>query len=86
MADRLFQPNSQRPMVNNDLSPSQQLNTWFNVITKRSMIMGDGPPEGVVEAEQSAMYMDKLGVSGAVLYIKRDSDILGDKTLGWLLV
>jgi len=84
---RLAQPNSSRPLVNEDLSPSAQLNTWFRVITGQSMIIGDGSPEGVVEAIQTALYMDRLGVTEAVLYIKRDADDgLGDKTIGWVLV
>ena len=89
MADnrRLSQPNSTRPLVNDDLSPSTQHNTWFNVITAQSMIIGSGSPEGVVDAIQTAVYMDESGVTEAVLYIKRDADDgSGDRTKGWILV
>lgn len=89
MADnrRLSQPSSTRPIVNENLSSSTQLNTWFNVITAQSMIIGNGSPEGVVEAIQTAVYMDEAGITEAVLYIKRDADDgLGDKTKGWILV
>jgi hypothetical protein len=30
--------------------------------------------------------MDDAGTAGAILYIKRDTDIAGDKTQGWILV
>ncbi len=89
MADniRLAQPNSSRPLVNEDGSPSAQLNTWFGVITNQAIIIGDGSPEGVVEAIQTSSYMDRLGAAGEVLYIKRDADDgLGNKTIGWVLV
>ena len=89
MADnrRLSQPNSSRPLVNEDLSPSKQLNTWLGVVTAQSMIIGSGPPEGIVEAIQTAVYMDQLGITEAVLYIKRDADDgSGDRTKGWILV
>lgn len=89
MADnrRLFQPNSSRPLVNDDGSPSAQMNTWLRVVTGQSMIIGTGNPEGVVEAIQTAVYMDEAGITEAVLYIKRDADDgLGDKTKGWILV
>ena len=89
MADnrRLAQPSSSRPLTNEDGSPSTQLNTWLRVITGQSMIIGIGSPEGVVEAIQTAVYMDEAGITEAVLYIKRDADDgLGDKTKGWILV
>lgn len=89
MADnrRLAQPSSTRPLVNEDLSPSTQLNTWLKVVTDQSMIIGSGSPEGVVAAIQTSVYMDESGVTEAVLYIKRDADDgLGDTTKGWILV
>jgi hypothetical protein len=72
-------------MVKEDGSPSAQLNTWLKVITDRALIVGTGSPEGIVEAGQGASYMDDAGVAGAITYIKRDADIGGDKTQGWVL-
>lgn len=89
MADnrRLAQPSSTRPLVNEDLSPSTQFNTWLKVVTDQSIIIGTGSPEGVVSAIQTSSYMDESGVTGAILYIKRDADDgLGDTTKGWILV
>ena len=86
MVTRTVQPSSDRPMTKEDGSPSVQLNAWFKVITDSSLIIGTGSPEGVVEAEQGASYMDDAGTAGAISYIKRDADILGDKSNGWVLV
>lgn len=89
MADnrRVAQPSSTRPIVNDDMSPSTQLNTWFKVITDQSRIVGSGPPEGIVPASQLSMYMDEQGVTGSILYIKRNGDDgLGDTTKGWVLI
>ena len=89
MADnrRLAQPSSSRPLLNKDLSPSAQLNTWFNIITTQSTIIGEGSPEGVVPAIVTAEYMDLNGTTGNLMYRKRDADDgFGDKTKGWILV
>jgi hypothetical protein len=49
---------------------------------------GTGSPEGVVEAGTvpATFYIDTTGGAGAVLYVKRDADIAGDRTQGWILV
>jgi len=89
MADnkRIAQPSSSRPLVKEDGSPSTQFNTWLKVITEQSVIIGNGSPEGVVPAPQASIYMDETGVTGAILYIKRDADDgLGDTSKGWVLV
>jgi len=84
---RLAQPSSTRPLVNEDLSPSTQLNTWFNVVTTQSTIIGEGSPEGVVPAVVTAEYMDLNGTAHNLMYRKRDADDgLGDTTKGWILV
>ena len=86
MAIRTVQPNSSRPLLKEDGSPAAQLNSWFKIMTDRALIIGTGSPESVVEANQGALYMDDAGTAGAILYIKRDADIAGDKTQGWILV
>ena len=85
MVTRVVQPSSDRPISKEDGSPSVQLNTWLKVITDRALIIGAGSPEGIVEASQGALYMDDAGVAGAITYIKRDADVGGDKTQGWIL-
>ena len=66
-------------MVNN-------FRTWTQQISRLSILEGVGSPEGVIEAQVTRQYMDTNGTAGAILYIKRDSDIGGDKTQGWILV
>ena len=51
-----------------------------------SILTGEGTPEGNVVAEQTRLYMDTLGTAGNILYIKRDPDIAGDRSQGWILV
>jgi len=59
---------------------------WIEAITSRQIISGTGTPEGNIEAMQFSLYMDETGTAGNILYIKRDADIAGDKSKGWILV
>lgn len=90
MVIRVIQPSSDRPAIKDDGSTSVQLNSWLKVISDRSLIIGTGTPEGFIEANQGAMYMDDAGTTGNILYIKRDPDDGvapdPDKTKGWILV
>ena len=86
MATRTVQPSSDRPLLKEDGSPAVQFNSWLKILTDRDLIIGTGSPETVVEANQGTTYMDDAGTAGAILYIKRDADISGDKTQGWILV
>ena len=86
MAIRIVQPDSNRPLLNESGAPAQQFNSWLKDINDRALIIGTGSPENVIEANQGAQYMDDAGATGAILYIKRDADIAGDKTKGWILV
>ena len=65
------------------LEPAFQL--WAQLLTQRALIIGTGSPETVIEANQGALYMDDAGTAGAILYVKRDADVTGDKTKGWIL-
>lgn len=85
MAIRTIQPNSDRPLLKENGSPDVQFNSWLKIITDRDLIVGTGSPESVVEANQGTTYMDDAGTASAILYIKRDADIAGDKTQGWIL-
>jgi len=59
---------------------------WMEQVTDLQIATGVGSPEGVFEALQTKIYMDTAGITGAILYIKRDADIAGDKTKGWILI
>lgn len=86
VATRLVQPSSTRSLSKEDGSPSPQFNLWLKMITDKSMIIGTGSPESVVEATAGALYMDDSGTTGSILYIKKLADISGDKKQGWVLV
>ena len=59
---------------------------WTSEVSNLDILLGSGSPEGVVEALQARQYMDTAGTAGSIMYIKRDTDIAGDKTKGWILV
>lgn len=86
MVTRVVQPSSERPLIDQGGAPSVQVNTWMRLITDRALIIGVGNPESIVEAKQGALYLDENGSAGSILYIKRDADVSGDKTQGWILV
>jgi len=62
------------------------MNIWMDQITDLQIVTGTGSPEGVFEALITRIYMDTAGTAGNILYIKRDADITGDKTKGWILI
>ena len=86
MVDRITELSFDRNIVEQDGSLTLQSRTYFKTITDQALIIGDGSPEGVVEAEIGATYQDSSGVAGAIRYAKRDNDIGGDKSQGWVLI
>ena len=75
------------PIVNKDTGlPVDQFRIFLIQVEQRGLLIGTGSPEGVVEAQQGQEYMDDAGTAGAIKYIKRDADIGGDKSQGWILV
>ena len=79
-----------RPIVEiNDTLTLQSRNYFLeleNKLDELSILQGSGSPEGVIEALPKKRYMDKAGTANTILYIKRDADIAGDKSQGWILV
>lgn len=74
------------PVVDQSGKMDTRFYNWAQQVTRLSIITGSGSPEGVVEAPITTLYMNSSGTSGNILYIKRDSDISGDRTQGWILV
>lgn len=64
----------------------EQFRQFLLQVQERGLLIGTGSPEGVIEAEQGVEYMDDAGTAGAIKYIKRDANVGGDKSLGWILV
>lgn len=83
----------QRPMFNFNLPlvsktghADQQVQKILNLITGYLPIIGSGSPEGVVEARQFSLYIDKDGTAGNIEYRKMKTDIAGDTKKGWVKV
>lgn len=79
-------PDGSRAIVKEDGTMEDAFRTFTNQVALLGLIIGTGSPEGAVEALQGQEYMDDAGTASAILYIKRDPDIAGDKTKGWLLI
>ena len=86
MANRIGPLNPSRSPLREDGSLQPEFQLWAQLLTNRSLIVGTGTPESFIEANQGALYMNDAGTAGAIVYVKRDADIAGDKTQGWILV
>lgn len=84
--ERIIQPTTTRPIVDENGLQSQEMRSWTQIITNLALIIGDGSPEGVVPADIGQTYQDRLGTAGLIRYAKRDADIAGDITKGWILI
>lgn len=86
MATKIEEINIDRAIVNNDGSLTIQSRTFFRQLIDRALIIGTGSPESVVPAEIGSSYMDDSGTAGNIMYLKRDDNVAGDKSQGWILV
>tara|TARA_R110000851_G_scaffold12955_1_gene44585 strand:+ start:558 stop:818 length:261 start_codon:yes stop_codon:yes gene_type:complete len=86
MVSRVVSLNPSNSPLREDGSLKPAFQLWAQSLTNRALIISTGSPESVIEANQGAVYMDDAGTAGAILYIKRNADIAGDKTQGWILV
>lgn len=80
------EPNNTIPIIDSEGRPTEAFGTWLTLITRTDIILASGSPEGVVTATIGQEYMDTAGTAGAIKYIKRDADIAGDRSMGWILV
>lgn len=79
-------PNQGQPIVDENGRMAQVFRTWAQSVSRLEVLSGSGSPEGVVNALQKTLYMDTAGTAGAILYIKRDTNVGGDPTMGWILI
>ena len=86
MAASITPPDANRSILNDDGTMEQSFRSWTYNVTRLSLIIGTGSPEGVVSALQGSQYMDDAGTAGAIKYIKRDDNIGGDTSQGWILI
>ena len=82
----IISPDARRAIILEDSTMADPFRRWTVEVSRLGLELGEGSPEGVVEALQGTEYMDTLGTAGNIKYIKRDSDVLGDKSLGWILI
>ena len=78
-------PNPTQPIIEATGRMTQVFRTWTQIITRQTVLSGSGSPEAVIEALPTRLYMDTAGTADAILYVKRDADIAGDKAKGWIL-
>jgi hypothetical protein len=74
------------PISDDDNQMSQRFYSWTQAITNLQILTGSGSPETVVVATETTLYMNTAGTAGNILYIKKLSDISGDRSRGWILV
>lgn len=86
MVDRVLQLDPSRPLLRDNGTMDLAFQLFTLKLADRALIIGNGSPEGVIEASQGALYMDEDAAAGDILYIKRQADISGDKTQGWRAV
>lgn len=79
-------PDPSRTILLKNGTMADPFRRWTLEVSDMSIIIGEGTPEATVEAVQGREYMDTLGTAGAIKYIKRDADVLGDRTKGWILI
>lgn len=75
-----------QPIVEPNGTQSEIFRLWAQRVTALQILTGSGTPEATVSAPITTLYMDTAGTAGSILYIKRDTDIAGDPTKGWILV
>lgn len=73
-------------IVDEQGNQTNRMRAWTEEVSALDILIGTGTPEGAIEARQGRLYMDDSGAAGSILYVKRDPDIAGDKTKGWILV
>lgn len=86
MVNRVIPPQANQAISEADGTQTQVMRFFANTLANRALIISTGSPEGVVEANQGCLYMDDAGTAGNILYVKRDDNIAGDRTTGWILV
>lgn len=83
MATRL---NAAQPIVSQNGTMEQPFRTFMLDVSNSLPILGDGSPEGNVEAPLYSLYIDRLGSAGSIQYRKMQAQIGGDRKKGWILV
>lgn len=79
--------NANEPIVENNKTMTQRYRTWLLQVNATLPILGEGSPEGNVDAPLYSLYIDTTSTtSGAIDYRKMLSDIAGDTKQGWIAI
>lgn len=78
--------NVAQPIVDARGTMEQPFRQWTQEASLSIPIIGEGSPEGVVQARQYSLYINSLGTTGSIEYRKMLPDIGGDVTQGWVAV
>lgn len=78
--------NVANPFVLENRTLDREALEWVLDVTKWIPILGEGSPEGVVEAPQYSLYIDTTGSTGSIEYRKMSAEIGGDRSQGWVAV
>jgi len=78
--------NAAQPIVQPDGTMAQPFRQFTQDASLSIPIVGDGSPEGVVEARQYSLYINSTGTTGSIEYRKMQPEIGGDVTKGWVAV
>lgn len=81
-----YKLNVAQPIVENNGTMSQAFRQFTQEASLSIPIVGTGSPEGVVEAVQYSLYLDRTGSAGAIQYRKMIPSIANDRKKGWVLV
>jgi len=83
---KILEPDNVTAIVREDGKMFDDFSAWAAKVSDLAIAEGSGSPEGVLEAQVTKLYMDTAGTAGNIVYIKRDTDIGGDKSKGWILI
>lgn len=65
---------------------SNYFRSYLNELEKWTPILGDGSPEGVVEAPLYSLYVDRTATVAPIQYRKMLASISDDRRQGWVAV
>lgn len=74
------------PIVHEDGTMTEAFRSYMAELGYALPLVGAGTPEASVEANQFSTYINSTGASGTLMYVKKLTDIGGDKTKGWIAV
>lgn len=75
-----------QPIIESNATMTDAFSAWTRAIGNLSPIRGSGSPEGVVDAQRDARYIDETGSTGSYEWFKLSANIAGDTTKGWVLL